>query len=45
MGDWEQTLLLLITAVVYGFPLLVMSEAALFSSPISLQAAFILITH
>ncbi len=45
LGDWEQTLLLLITAVVYGFPLLVMSEAAPFSSPISSQTAFILITH
>lgn len=35
LRDWEQTLLLLITAVVYGFSLLVMSEAALFSCPIS----------
>lgn len=34
-GDWEQTLLLLITALVYGFPFLVMPDAGLLRCPIS----------
>lgn len=40
LRDWEQRLLFLITVLVYGFPFLVISDAALLRCPISSVTCF-----